>query len=160
MDTGQKGALTPEQMAQLSKHKTAQPAQEQPAQQPVQPTAVIKTNQPRPKQMPRPKSVVQPVVQEQPVVEQPVVYSEATVETIETDSETYFNYQDSDGGALEMDLITFREKGQETRYLSMSILGVDMSTEPPAPMQSFLTIGSKDSFDKLKLFFSQLNWED
>lgn len=155
INTGNKGALTPEQLAQLQKHKVAQPATQGVAQQPAVQKQANTT----------PKPVAQ-VVQQQPVQpvqqqeEENVVYAPSEVEITEADGETYFKYQDKDGGSFEVDLVTFREKGRETRYLSLALTGFDMNQDPPTPQQAFLSIGSREAFDALKNFFSRLNWED
>lgn len=78
-----------------------------------------------------------------------------------TNYKTYFLFSDKNSGcSLELDLVTFREKGEETRYLSFLLNGIDTSQSPPVPQSSRLTIESKEEFEKIKNFFAQLNWED
>lgn len=154
METGNKGNLTPEQVAQLSKHKTTVSQGQQPnktVKSPIHSTVKKVYEQTQQKQ----QSAI--IDNDNGVYKAPV---ESNADVTKTDNETYFKYQDQDGGNMEIDLITFREKGMETRYLSLSVTGINIDNEPPTPQQALLTIGSKDSFDKLKLFFSQLNWED
>jgi len=74
--------------------------------------------------------------------------------------DTYFSYEDDGGGSLEVDLITFREKGIETRYLSLLFSGMDVRQNPPTPQQAYLNIESKEEFERFKAFFAQLDWED
>ena len=76
------------------------------------------------------------------------------------DCQTYFSYENEDSGSLEIDLIAFREKGLETRYLSLQFSGFDIRQNPPVPQDAFLNIDSKEEFERLKSFFAQLDWED
>lgn len=54
---------------------------------------------------------------------------------------------------LEVDLIISREKGQETRRLAMNFAGI----ENQQMVEKTVNI-DRDSFEKLKLFFSNLDW--
>lgn len=54
---------------------------------------------------------------------------------------------------LEVDLIISREKGQETRRLAMNFAGI----ENQEMIEKTVNI-DKDSFEELKLFFSNLDW--
>lgn len=110
-----------------------------------------------------------PVIKKQEVVvekikEQPV--GNTTKErpsSLKKQSDTYFRYAEDGkdgGGVLEIDLITFREKGVETRYLSLSCMGYDIRKDPPTQQESFLSINSKKEFERIKEFFSQLEWEN
>ena len=153
METGNKGALSPEQMAQLKNHETnvtqpQQPTMQKPTHHPPKPAAIRK---------PTPKNVAPnpPKVDSQEVYE-----AETSVEVREGENQTFYKHEDSEGGSMEVDLISFRERGAETRYLSLSILGYDPNQEQSAPQQALLTIGSKEAFESLKSFFGQLNWED
>ena len=106
----------------------------------------------------------QVIVETHPVVEktqQPIV-AKSAIELKQTfkNLETYFFYNDEESGSLEVDLVTFREKGEETRYLSFSLSGYDLNQDPPMPLQSTLSISRKEDFEKMKKFFAQLNWED
>ena len=105
--------------------------------------------------------IVQP---QQPQKVQAVYQQPTTVENIfareREGCETYFSFTDTSANNLEIDLITFREKGVETRYLSFLFKGYDTTQNPPIPQESFLNIESKEDFQNLKNFFSQLNWED
>lgn len=73
--------------------------------------------------------------------------------------ETYFCFEDVDAGNLEIDLITFREKGVETRYLSLLFSGLDVRQNPPIQQEAYLNIESKEEFERIKAFFAQLEWE-
>lgn len=63
----------------------------------------------------------------------------------------------SEEASLEFDLITFREKGQEARYLSVSFAGIDITKEPPVAQEAFVNI-DEEGFKKIKKFFEQLEW--
>lgn len=60
-------------------------------------------------------------------------------------------------GIIEIDLISYREKGEESRYLSVSAVGVDSSGEPS---NTFISIDNEADFNRLKMFISDLNWND
>lgn len=153
-NTGNKGALTPDQLAQLQRHKVASPAPQSAAPPIVQkPPARQQVNNQQ-------QSAPQVVQQEEQQADENANYSPSEVEVTDADGETYYKYQDKDGSSFEADLVTFREKGRETRYLSLALKGFDMNQDPPSPQQSFLSIGSREAFDKMKSFFSQLSWED
>jgi len=74
--------------------------------------------------------------------------------------QTYFCYEQKGGGKLEIDLVTFREKGVETRYLSMLFSGFDVRQESQSRQSAFLNIETKEEFERLKSFFAQVNWDD
>ena len=63
----------------------------------------------------------------------------------------------SEDASLELDLITFREKGKEARYLSVSFTGVDITKEPNVIQEAFVNIDEED-FNRIKMFFQQLEW--
>jgi hypothetical protein len=56
---------------------------------------------------------------------------------------------------LEVDLIISREKGRETRRLSMNFAGIDM--EKKEMVEKSINI-DRESFEQLKQFFSNLDW--
>jgi len=143
---GKKNGLSEQQLqAQLSPQKT----QQQPVTK-TQPKMVPATEN---------KPVAQPV--QQPITQQVVQSAQQPiVQPFYEDCQTYFSHQEEDGGNLEIDLITFREKGVETRYLSMLFSGLDTRQNPPSPQSAFLNIESKEEFERIKAFFSQLEWED
>ena len=172
MENGNKGTLTPEQMAQVSAFKTggevpAQKPAQKPVQKSVQQPAKSKVIQ-RPRQPSR--KAIQGKQQLEEQVESPVV-QENFVETVKHNdfkiapidsngSETYYVYESSDGGFFEVDLVTFREKGTETRYLSLEVAGLNMTGEEPVPQQAMISLESREQFEELKAFFTQLSWED
>lgn len=135
---GKKNGLSAEKVqTQLtSKHIPVQP------QPPIAPPPVVQTVQ----------QPAQPIVQQQRFASVPSPVIE--------ECDTYFSYEDEAGGNLEVDLITFREKGMETRYLSILFSGVDVRQNPPVPQQAYLNIESREEFESLKSFFTQLDWED
>ena len=67
---------------------------------------------------------------------------------------TYMCLNSSDGINFEADLVTFREKGQQTKYLSISF--VDTSQEPPVVISS--KAFDQNAFLEIKEFFKQLDW--
>jgi hypothetical protein len=67
---------------------------------------------------------------------------------------TYMCLSGSDGVNLEVDLVTFREKGQQTKYLSISF--VDTTQEPPVTLSSQAL--DQNAFIEIKEFFKQLDW--
>ena len=78
------------------------------------------------------------------------------------DSDTYMNLQCKNtagevSGILDIDLISFRERGKESRYLSISSVGSDASG---SQSESRIYINNREDFDKLKAFISNLNWND
>lgn len=73
---------------------------------------------------------------------------------------TFFSYKGEEGNGLDIDLVTYREKGTETRYLSVQFFGFDLTQDPPVPQQGCVLIDKESDFNELKSFFTQLNWED
>ena len=57
--------------------------------------------------------------------------------------------------ALEVDLIISREKGKETRRLSINFMGIDM--EKKEMVEKSVDI-DRQSFERLKDFFCNLDW--
>lgn len=75
---------------------------------------------------------------------------------------TYIKLETKDSGGqvtgvIEIDLISYREKGEESRYLSVSTVGSDQSREPS---NTFISIDNETDFNRLKVFISDLNWND
>ena len=60
-------------------------------------------------------------------------------------------------GVIEIDLISFREKGQESRYLSIKTIGAG---ENGKGSETNLSIDNEIDFMKFKKFISELNWND
>ena len=171
METGQKGALTPEQIAQIQNHGTADmPVPVMPPVENTQPTAPVAS----PRQTPR----ISPIRPTKPQTK----VSNITTSTAETpkvsnlsgevksyNGKTYFFFEgekkeeEDDSEAMEMDLVTFRERGTETRYLSVSIYGTEVvgdANKIPERQYTSLIIDNKEDFEKLKEFISNLNWDD
>lgn len=64
--------------------------------------------------------------------------------------QTYICLNNEDGTKFEVDLITFREKGQQVKYLSFSFTDAKQNTA---------TISlTEESFNIIKSFFKQLDW--
>jgi len=162
MSTGQEGSgkvyqMTPEQKANLKSFGKKNGLSEQKVQSQIASKQTIQTQETQPQpQVSRPAvNVVQEQKTISTVVTQPVLKKQ-----INQGCETYFCYQDESAGNLEIDLITFREKGVETRYLSLLFSGLDVRQNPPVPQEAFLNIESREEFERIKAFFAQLDWED
>jgi hypothetical protein len=164
--TGQESSgvykMTPEQKANLKNFGKKNGLSEQKVQTQLnskQPVVQQPVQQVQQVQQPVAQQPVQPVQQvQQPVAQQPV--QQRLIQNPSQECETYFCYQDESAGNLEIDLITFREKGVETRYLSLLFSGLDVRQNPPVPQEAFLNIESREEFEKIKAFFAQLDWED
>ncbi len=70
--------------------------------------------------------------------------------------QTYLSIGDSENALLEIDLVTFREKNQEMRYLGLNFSGNNPKTGQP--QEAFINIDNEEVFNELKRFFSQLEW--
>jgi len=70
---------------------------------------------------------------------------------------TYLKVGD-DTSSLEFDLVTFRQKGKEERYLAISFLGYNINAEPVEKQEAFINIEEED-FNKIKDFFKNLDWK-
>lgn len=67
---------------------------------------------------------------------------------------TFLCLMGPDGVSVEVDLVTFREKGQQTKYLSISFVDTSQGEPTTLAAQSF----DQESFYSLKKFFEQLDW--
>jgi len=156
-DTGAYKTLTPEQKAKLKNFGKKNGLPEQKVQAQLSQTQTA----------PQPQVKVAPnlVAQKTESAAQPAAQPrQQTVQSLGDDQyqkcETYFSCQNEEAGTLEVDLVTFREKGLETRYLSLLLSGLDVRQNPPIQQEAFLTIESREEFERLKSFFAQLDWED
>lgn len=151
METGFKGNLTSEQIQQLKSHGIVEnePQSNPPPQNvPHQQNNVVQKK-------PNPLRVTKRV--EKPIEKREVVEQGCSDDFYE-DSGTYLRLEEKGFGSIEFDLISFREKGREERYLNIIVDGVD--AEDFTSSKAILNIGSKQSFENLKKFISNLNWED
>jgi hypothetical protein len=171
MNSQQEGArtsyqMTPEQQAKLknfgkkngvSPEKVeSQLAIKEPIKQSTVATKL--PSKPAPRMQPQSQSQLQ---QQPQIQEEQEQYSRTPLKKETEDCQTYYRYVDEQAEtSFEIDLITFREKGVETRYLSLLFAGVDVRQNPPVPQEAFLNIESKEEFEQLKAFFAQLEWED
>ena len=64
--------------------------------------------------------------------------------------QTYICLDSEDNSKFEVDLITYREKGQQVKYLSVSFTDANKNT-------ASLSL-NQESFNDIKLFFKQLDW--
>jgi hypothetical protein len=88
--------------------------------------------------------------------------SDENVARVYSDANTYMRLETktADGqtaGVFEIDLISFREKGQESRYLSVNTLGTSQEGESS---NTVISINNEADFNKFKEFISNLNWND
>jgi hypothetical protein len=60
-------------------------------------------------------------------------------------------------GVLEIDLISFRERGVESRYLSINTLGAGQDGNQS---DTTISIDNEADFNTFKKFISELNWND
>ena len=98
-------------------------------------------------------------VNQAPINQEQVVIPAATPAA---DTKTYIrletkNSQGELSGVLEIDLISFRERGQESRYLSINTIGAGNSGEQS---DTTLSIDNELDFNRFKKFISDLNWND
>jgi hypothetical protein len=83
------------------------------------------------------------------------------LKTINSSPSTYIEViteKDEDGqpvSVLEVDLVISREKGKETRRLSMNFTGIDF--EKKEMIEKSVNL-DRESFEILKKFFTQLDW--
>ena len=73
-----------------------------------------------------------------------------------TAAKTYLNIGSPETGMLEIDLVSFRQKNEEARYLSLSLLNPSESGEQSKP--AVFAIDNEEAFMVLKKFFEQLEW--
>jgi hypothetical protein len=96
--------------------------------------------------------------------EQPVQNTQPTTAVTEqqNQSKTYIRLEtkNSEGqlsGILEIDLISFRERGQESRYLSINAIGAG---QDGGQSDTTISIDNETDFNRFKKFISELNWND
>lgn len=77
-------------------------------------------------------------------------------EKIKKEIQTYIAIGEPENSLLEIDLVTFREKNNSMRYLSFNFSGINPKTGEP--QDAFVNIDSEESFNELKKFFIQLDW--
>jgi len=78
----------------------------------------------------------------------------------EADNDTYFEGGDEETGLLEADLVSFREKGKETRFLSFKISNFVLTGEETQKYELSKTIDTEEKFLEFKRFVANLNWND
>lgn len=71
---------------------------------------------------------------------------------IQVPPQTYFSMGSAETGSIEIDLVSFRQKNQEAKYLTISIKNPEQNDE-----KSF-AIDNEEAFNTLKKFFEQLTW--
>lgn len=70
---------------------------------------------------------------------------------------TFCRVGSTDGGIIEVDLRSMKQKGKEERYVSFKVVGLDKDNNV-SETEMFLL--DENSFNKLKEFISKLNWND
>lgn len=75
----------------------------------------------------------------------------------EIENPTYLKVGD-ETSSLEFDLVTFRQKGKEERYLAITFSGYNINKEPVEVQEAFINVGEQD-FSKIKDFFKNLDWK-
>jgi hypothetical protein len=74
---------------------------------------------------------------------------------------TYLSVGAPAGGYVEFDLMSYRQKGNEVRYLSLQVRGFSMDDDSKGKeTNAYITITDKDDFERIKSFFTALKWED
>jgi len=69
------------------------------------------------------------------------------------------NDEDQNDSLIEMDLVYVRQKGKEERFLKIELSGHNI-TDPSRPNQyAIKVVNTKEEFEKLKSFFTQLEWD-
>lgn len=72
-------------------------------------------------------------------------------------SKTYLclgSAENPSAGSLELDLVVFREKGEQTRYLNLSFAQPDENNETKSVSINL----NEESFNTIREFFKQLDW--
>lgn len=87
----------------------------------------------------------------------PLMESQEGIKTY-TEPETYISLGDEETGLMQIDLISFRERGVHQKYLGIFFSGMDVRENPPKKQEAFFSINSEEEFYKLKNFFQQLEW--
>lgn len=104
---------------------------------------------------------LQQPMQQQPMQQQPMTHvAEQPVASEDTDTYLKLDITNPEGqvsGILEIDLISFRERGMESRYLSINAVG---SGQDGNQSQTTIAIQSEEDFKRFKAFISRLNWND
>lgn len=147
-------ALTPEQIAQARKLGSNVQTQSPPTQQ-----QNVVPSQPQQTPQPQPQPQQTQTVQETQVVSENTVSEDMPEATdlIEGEKQTYFVIEGTTS-VLELDLMIFREKNQENRYFTMKIHHKD--EDGGTKKVTNFVIDNPESFQRLKNYFTNLNWQD
>lgn len=121
--------------------------------------------QPQQQQVPQQEqqqTTQQPQVEQQDTEEYEGNIQSPQSQTIQTKPKTlentYLSMGSEEYGFLEIDLVTFREKGKEERYLSIGVNGFNEHSE--IVNNVYCAIRNKEEFEQIKQFFANLTWED
>ena len=127
----------------------------------------IQTGQPVPQETQKTKPVIVTPNTGAPVAAAPAPEQVEQVEQgapapAPQETNTYMNLEtkNSEGGVtgiMEIDLISFRERGEESRYLAINATGAGTDGNQS---ETIISIRNEEEFNRLKAFISQLNWND
>lgn len=79
------------------------------------------------------------------------------------DKSTYIRVGSEEFGIIDIDLVTYRQKDEEVRYLLIESAGFSGEYDEagnPVPTKTSVMIDSEEQFNKLKDFISNLDWND
>jgi len=165
----QYGAIMPPPVDVTEGANPQQPVQQQPAQpqaqaaqqpaQQAQPQQPVQQAQPQqPVQQAQPQQPVQQAQPQQPVQQaqqaQPPSQSQAN-------SGTFFQGGNEVDGFIEIDLVSQRYKGEESRYLSIFVNGFSIDEQNNTVNSgAAINITNENEFNAFKVFVSKLSWND
>lgn len=115
-----------------------------------------------PNVQPQPQVDVSGIVNQSPTEQMVQNIQLAQNNTPQNQTKTYIRLEtkNSEGqlsGVLEIDLISFRERGIESRYLSINTVGAG---QDGGQSDTTISIDNEADFNKFKKFISELNWND
>ena len=147
----QYGAIMPPPVDVTEGANPQQPVQQQPAQPQAQAAQ-------QPAQQAQPQQPVQQAQPQQPVQQaqqaQPPSQSQAN-------SGTFFQGGNEVDGFIEIDLVSQRYKGEESRYLSIFVNGFSIDEQNNTVNSgAAINITNENEFNAFKVFVSKLSWND
>jgi FtsZ-interacting cell division protein ZipA len=105
----------------------------------------------------------QPQVQEQqqPQPQVQSVQQSAQASSVQQKNATYFFAGNEQDGFIELDLVSQRYKGEESRYLSVFLNGFSFNEQnETVNTTTAINIKTEEDFNNFKEFVSNLNWND
>lgn len=67
--------------------------------------------------------------------------------------------ENQDDSLIEMDLVYVRQKGKEERFLKIELSGHNITDASRPNQYAIKVVNTKEEFEKLKNFFTQLEWD-